>query len=86
MVQLRDRWEECAGQDGDGAERLSAAVVRRIRPIDDLVDEGRHELSHVRRLLDELIASRSIGELDSWSQRRYTALCNIERELLRLQA
>jgi len=86
MVQLRDRWEESAGLQSEGAGGFSAAVVRRLRSIDDLLDEGRLELSHVRRLLDELIASRSSGELDSWSQRRYDALCNIERELLRLQA
>jgi hypothetical protein len=86
MVQLRDRWEEAAGQQAEDTGGFSGAVVRRLRSIDDLLEEGRLELSHVRRLLDELIASRSSGELDSWSQRRYDALCNLERELLKLQA
>lgn len=82
MVQSRDRWEESAGRRREG----SSALIRRIRPLDDLVEEGRLELFHVRRLLDDLTSSRFSGELDSWSQRRYDALCSLERELLGLQA
>jgi hypothetical protein len=72
----------------DGGERATPLA----RPAasgwvhDELLEESRLELSHVRRLLDDLTSSCFTGEFDSSSQRRYEALCRLERELLGLQA
>jgi hypothetical protein len=87
MVQCSNRW---VTEPSHGAEDALAALPLEPVPPDrirhELLDDGRLELAHVRRLLDDLTASRFAGELDSWSQRRYEALCNLERELLGLHA
>lgn len=85
MVQLRERWDEFPGSYEGQAGDLSAVAARRMKLADELAEDGRLELSHVRRLLDDLTANRFSGELDSWSKRRYDALCQLEQELLRLQ-
>lgn len=84
-VRSSDRWGGGPSRDGDGDGAPSVARLLSTGTVEDVVEEGRLELSHVRRILDEITSSRFDGELDSWSQRRYDSLCQLERALLGLQ-
>lgn len=85
-VQSSDRWGGGPSRQGDGGRAQRVRPARPTESVEDVDEDGRIELSHVRRMLDDLTASRFDGELDSWSQRRYEALCQLERALLGLQA
>lgn len=89
MVQCSERWEEVPDRYGLMSVVATPSdedvVASRAELVDELVEDGRLELLHVRRLLEELTVSRFGSELDSWSQRRYDALCRLEQELLRFQ-